>query len=127
MSPQFPFTWLDECGHHVIKIEVSNIVVTDATLKALANQLMEAARSSGDGHSTTVWVSVVAKQLPDYLVRAIESFAGFGIGLIVTHGERCSHEPGAPLPDVVVSAIQNVNRSGRVWHPLAGKLVFSEL
>lgn len=127
MPLEFPFTCFDKCGHHIIKIEVSNIVVTDATLRALASQLMEAARSSGDGFTTTVWVSVVAKQLPDYLVRAIKSFAGFGIGLIVTHGEKCSHVPGPPLPDAVVTAIQQVNRGGRVWHPLADKLVSSEL
>lgn len=125
MSPEFPLTRFDACGQSVIKIETSNIVITDATVKALANQLMDAARSAGDGFTTTVWISVVSKQLPDYLVRSIEYFAGFGIGLVVTLGERCSHAPGGQMPESVIAGLTAVNRGGHVWHPLANILVNS--
>jgi hypothetical protein len=123
MSQEFPFSRFDACGHSVIKIELSNIVVTDATVKQLANQLMDAARSAGHGFTTTVWISIVSNQLPDYLVRSIEYFAGFGIGLVITHGEKCSHAPGGQMPGAVIAGLKAVNRGGQVWHPLANVLV----
>jgi hypothetical protein len=119
----FPQDEFEACGHSIVKIELSHIVITDATFASLANQLMDAARSAGHGDTTTVWIAVVSKQLPDYLERSISYFEGFGIGLIVTHGDKCSHSQIEQFPDSVLAAIKSVNRDGRVWHPLENRLV----
>lgn len=125
MTKQFPVTSMSGCGDQisVIRVEVSNIVVTNETANTLANELMDAARFFNHGDSTTVWIDVVTKQFPPYVDRALERFASFGMGLVVTHGGACSHSPGPLLSSELRQRIASVSRNGWIWHPLAKTLV----
>lgn len=124
-TKQFPVTFITGCGDQisVIRVEVSNIVMTNETASRLAKELTDAARFCNDGNSTTVWADVVTKQLPLYVGRALELIPGFGMGLVVTHGRACSHSPGPLLSSELRQLVANVSRHGWVWHPLAKKLV----
>ena len=126
-TKQFPVVCVSDCPEQisVMRVEVSNVVVTDQTAKTLADELMYAARFFNHGSSTTVWIEVVAKHLPSFLEQAIERFRGFGIGLVVTHAGACSHSPGPLLPVNLRQRISDVNRSGQIWHPLAKVMVNS--
>lgn len=121
----FPVTFVSGCGDQisVIRVEISNIVVTNETAHTLAKELMDAARFFNSGDSTTVWADVVTKQMPLYVGQALELFPSFGIGLVVTHGGACSHSPGPLLSSELRQRVDSVSRDGRVWHPLAKRLV----
>ena len=124
---QFPATVMSGCGDqiNVIQVEVSNVVVTDETANRFANELMDAARFFNHGDSTTVWIKVATKEIPRYVDRALERFAGFGIGLVISHGKACSHSPGPLLSGELRQRIASVSRHGQVWHPLVKTLVES--
>ncbi|MFD2274777.1 hypothetical protein ACFS07_36410 [Undibacterium arcticum] len=79
--------------------------------------MMAAMRVYNHGDSTTVWLDIKTVHIPEFVAAAIDRCAGFGLGLVVTHGECCSHPPGMPLPDGILSAMGRALRSGWVWHP----------
>lgn len=109
--------------HFVMKITVGGVCPIEEPAKKLATAMQDAARSHGDGFQTTVWLDVTGPSVPMFVSDAIERCAGFGLGLIVTHGECCSHQPGFPLPERVMENLERCQRHGFVWHPVADQLV----
>ncbi len=124
MTPRFPTTCFDACGQKVIKIELSDLILTGERIKGLVDLL--AASHSSASCDVTIWLAIVSKHLPTHFDQVLPHFAGFGMGLVVTHGEKCSHAPGEQLPEWLLSAIRKVNRDGQIWHPLVNELVFAE-
>ena len=110
----------------VVRFEVGNVVGIDNPGQTLANALMAAERFFNQGSSTTVWLDVTSVELPVFVIDAVERCAGFGLGLIVTQGARCTHPPGELLPEALRIPVSKATRSGQVWHPLAQALVFTD-
>lgn len=124
-AKQFPAVSVsvDNDQIRVIRVEVSNVVETNKTSDTLSKELMDAAGFFHDGDSTTVWVDVVAKQIPSYLDKALKGLSSVGVGLVVTHCGACSHGPGPLLSSELRRRVAGVSRAGRVWHPLVKSLV----
>lgn len=109
--------------HFVMKITVDSEVKTEEPAQDLATTMQDAARAHGDGFQTTVWLDVTGLTMPMFVPDAIERCAGFGLGLIVTHAQCCSHQPGFPLPERVMEHLERCQRHGFVWHPSIDQLV----
>lgn len=94
----------------------------------LASEIGRAAEFHHDSPQTTVWIDVVAGDVPTVLLDALAKLEGYGVGVVVTREEvtACSHGPGKLLSDSVCQAIYKVNRRGLVLHPYARKLVPSK-
>lgn len=107
----------------VIRIEVGRIVTIEQPASLLANAMMSAMRAYNHGDSTTVWLDIQTVEIPTFVLEAIERCRGFGLGLVVTHGEACSHPPGLPLPKRLIDAMERAQGGGWVWHPIAKKRV----
>lgn len=115
-----------DVGDHqvfLMKLEVQNVVTIDAPAKRLADAMNAASRFYNDGNSTTVWLDITATEIPSFVAKAIEQIAGLPLGLVVTHGVRCSHPPGAHLPEQLLAATRDVQRDGWIWHPIENRRV----
>lgn len=118
---------VEDPQHFMLRITVGKVVTIDRPAEILSNAMMSAMRAYNHSDSTTVWLDVTGDQIPAFVTEAIERCVGFGLGLVVTHGQSCSHLPGLELPGSLLSALDRAQRGGRVWHPVAGRLVGSRL
>lgn len=112
----------------VMKIQVGPMlpaVSDDEAAAILAAAIRAATRFFNHSDSTTTWLDVQTPSFPAFIVPAIRECVGFGLGLVITHNDACSHPPGRRLPDEVLAAMVKSQRDGRIWHPIACRLVWS--
>ncbi len=90
-------------------------------LKTLYLQGQERAREE----ATTVWLKIPEGMgdWPGYITPALQRLAGAGIGVIITQGERSSHN--GLLRGDFVQALQAVEHDGYIWDPISGKLMYA--
>lgn len=111
----------------VIHLQVMNINGLADPAERLAALMEACARWGKDGDQTTVWVEVVGPaQLLGTVQAASARLKSYGIGLIVSHGQDSTHLPGGLLPLGLRQAVQAVERTGQLWHPIAKELVYAE-
>lgn len=124
----FPSTTVDvddiQCS--VARIDVGLVPSNVDPARLLAASMEFWAQFFGNGDSTTVWLNVTANRIPEFVTKAVNQFEGFGLGLVITFGDHCSHPPGQSLPEEILSAMARSQRHGQVWHPLANKRVESK-
>lgn len=107
----------------VIRIQIGQDYPKIKGKEILGNALMAAMKMYSAGDVTTLWIDVTGNHLPGILAPALEWCDGFGLAVIVTHGNACSHEPGEAMPEDVLIAIAKAQRYGSLWHPIAKQLV----
>jgi cell wall assembly regulator SMI1 len=86
----------------------------------LTQALMSATRFD---ESMNLWIDVQQAHIPSFVSEAIVNCRGFGLRLVVTHGEASSHAPGAQLSTSLIDAIAQASATRQVWHPVAKRLV----
>lgn len=72
-----------------------------------------------------IHLDIDLEDTPAFVIRAIESLAGFGMFLIVTHKDKCSHPPSDPLESQLQAAVNRIVCRGMLWHPVEKQLVES--
>lgn len=73
----------------------------------------------------TVWVDVLREDFPKYVQDAIDSLAGFGTRVIITHKESATHGNAPRLPEPLCDAVKRANVRGSLWHPFEKAFVTS--
>lgn len=107
----------------VIRIQIGPNYPKIQGKEILGDALMAAMKMYSAGDVTTLWIDVTGNHLPGIIAPAIEWCAGFGLAVIVTHGDTCTHEPGQGMPEDLLHAIAISQRYGSLWHPIAKQLV----
>lgn len=117
----FPSTTIDvediQCS--VARIDVGLVPSDVDPARLLAASMESWARFFANGASTTIWLNITANRIPEFVTEAVNQLEGFGLGLVITCGDHCSHPPGQPLPEEILSVMARSQRHGQVWHPLA--------
>lgn len=108
------------------KISIGNLAPETGAAELLSKTLTALALFY-NSPASTVWLDVTVVDIPAYVSEAIERCAGFGMGLVVTHYDHCSHAPGKVLPDSIRSVVIRAQRDGMLWHPVAQEMVYSHL
>lgn len=86
----------------------------------LTQALMSATRFD---ESMNLWIDVQQPHIPGFVSEAIVNCRGFGLRLVLTHGDACSHSPGARLSTPLIDAIAQASASRQLWHPVAKRMV----
>jgi hypothetical protein len=123
-DPLFPFLWVDiPCdSHRLLRCEIGRVFPLHGPDIALAAAMLTMKISLGA--ATTLWLDVRSPSIPQFIGDAIARCHGAGWGIVLTHGNTCSHSPDSALSQVLVSQLHGVNRAGGVvWHPLENALV----
>jgi len=123
-DPLFPFRWVAiPCDNHkLLRCEIGRIVPFHCPEVALAAAMFKMKRSMGRG--TTLWLDVRSASIPRFVGDAIACCPGAGWGIVITHGNSCSHSPGKGLPQLLVAQLHGANQAGDVvWHPFENVLV----
>lgn len=109
--------------HHISKIEITRPGAFPHDAEVLYGAIQALDRFHGDGDNTTVWLSIEAslREVPEYVAPALNKLNAYGVGLVITHGDACSHD--GTLNGDFLAPLKTALRQGQVFNPLRGQLV----
>lgn len=107
-------------GELLYHVPLKKFVYDTDAAAILADGLMSATRYDQDVYC---WLDVQASHVPEIVATALERCAGFGLRLVVTHDDKCSHGPGKRFPLPLMKLIAGASNSGETWHPIRQKMV----
>lgn len=107
-------------GNHVVmRIECPVPIDAPNNIEDLLSRVIEQLDRSCEG--VTMWLDAPqGRVVPHYILPALQKLSGFGPAVIVTYKGSASHAPGPTLDPDFCKAVKACNRSGKLWHPLAG-------
>jgi hypothetical protein len=107
-------------GELLYHVPLKRFVYDADAATILADGLMSATRYDQDVYC---WLDVQTSHLPEIVPAALEQCAGFGLRLVITHNDKCSHGPGKRFPLPLMKLLAAASTSADTWHPILEKMV----
>jgi len=106
--------------------EIARLTITDDAARAgdaklIYDEIESVHRLHGD--DCTVWLDLQVDHIPSSVHNAIKSFAGFGVGLVITvSGKSTLSNPESFDPEFMAD-LRAAYRHGRAWCPIEQKMI----
>lgn len=107
-------------GEFLYHVPLRQFVYDPEAATILANGLMSATRYD---QKIYCWIDVQASHLPDIVTAALKRCAGFGLRLVITHNDKCSHGPSKRFPLPLMKLLAAASNSADIWHPILERMV----